>query len=726
MRQLFFLSIVLLAMPVLAAPPTEQMLQKIRDAAPAQAPAQPAKPRKVLIFHRPAGFRHSSIETGAAAIKILGEKPGAFLADATDDPGAFSAANLEKYDAICLLNVTGNFLDTDEQKKAMIDFVKSGKGIIGIHSATDAFYDWPEYGQMMGGYFDGHPWNAGDTVTLKVDEPGHPINKAFSGKPFTVTDEIYQFKPEPYSRRSLRVLTSLDTSRTNMDKPGLKRGKDGDYAVSWIRTFGQGRVFYCSLGHREDIYWNPTVLAHYLAGIQFALGDLQADAAPSQPQSAAIHADEKLTAAERLFDDGQREKAAAIYRELFESDQPEHVRIAALRGLASSSNDGIQVLVDQLQGQDRATKLAAARMLQEVRDPRATQAILTALGAASPPVQAVLADALAARGDKTAAPAVAKLAASSDDVARLAAVKALGKLGGPEQVDLLAGLAARSKGELRDAARASLATLRGPDVNGKIVAGALSGGSDPAVIVEFVRALGERQADEAVPQLLELARSPQSVVRRETFRVLGQLAGPEHLEPLLGLLIHETDTGVLPFAERAALSVAQRGSERNAAIATIGSAAASAQGLGRAALLRLLSTLGGDAALRIVRADLSSSSSEIREAAARAMANWPGPEAAPDLLDLAQTGEGTVKVLALRGYIRLAGQTQDPAARLDMYRRAMALAERPDEKRLVLAGLSELATADALKLAKLVSTDPAVKTEAQQAIQKIEQSLAAR
>jgi type 1 glutamine amidotransferase/HEAT repeat protein len=156
-------------------------------------------------------------------------------------------------------------------------YIKTGKGIAGIHAATDCFYKWEEFGAMMGGYFDGHPWN--EQVTLKLDDPEHPVNAAFGGKPFVVADEIYQFK-DPYSRDNVRVLLSLDPSGTNMAKNGMKRD-DGDYAVSWVREYGRGRLFYCSLGHRHEIFWNTPVLEHYLAGIQWALGDLDGDATPN-------------------------------------------------------------------------------------------------------------------------------------------------------------------------------------------------------------------------------------------------------------------------------------------------------------------------------------------------------------------------------------------------------------------------------------------------------------
>jgi type 1 glutamine amidotransferase len=189
----------------------------------------------------------------------------------------FKPESLNTFDAVCFNNTTGELFEDATLKQALLDFIRGGKGIVGIHAATDCFYNWPEFGALMGGYFDGHPWN--ETVTVKLDEPGHPVNAAFGGKPFEIADEIYQFK-EPYTRHALRVLLRLDTDKTNMTRDGIKR-TDKDFAVSWVRNYGLGRLFYCSLGHREEIFCNPAVLGHYLAGIQFALGDLPADATPS-------------------------------------------------------------------------------------------------------------------------------------------------------------------------------------------------------------------------------------------------------------------------------------------------------------------------------------------------------------------------------------------------------------------------------------------------------------
>jgi type 1 glutamine amidotransferase len=254
-----------------------EFLAKIRAAAPAQAPAKPAQPRHLLIYTACKGFKHESIPYGTAALEILGQKTGAFDTTVSDDPAVFAPDSLKRFDGVCFNNTTGELFEDRALKQSLLDWLKSGKGVIGVHAATDCFYKWPEYGELMGGYFDGHPWN--ETVAVKIDDPNHPVNAAFGGKGFEVADEIYQFK-DPYSRARLRVLLSLDTGKTDRTKPGIKR-EDKDFAVSWVHNYGLGRVFYCSLGHRNEIFTTPAILQHYLAGIQFALGDLPADATPS-------------------------------------------------------------------------------------------------------------------------------------------------------------------------------------------------------------------------------------------------------------------------------------------------------------------------------------------------------------------------------------------------------------------------------------------------------------
>ncbi|MEM1085078.1 MAG: ThuA domain-containing protein [Verrucomicrobiota bacterium] len=252
--------------------------EKIGEALPADAFAKPKQPRKLLVFARTAGFRHASIPTGKVAMVEMGEKTGAFEAVISDDLANFEPGTIDQFDAILFLNTTQNVFKGAEDEKRLQDslmkFIKGGKGFVGIHAATDTLYNWPEYGEMMNGYFNGHPWNAGTRVHIKV-EPGqeeHPLVAMFGGEPLEFKEEIYQLK-DPYDSSKVEMLLRLDPEKSDKVK-GIKR-TDNDFGVAWARNWGEGRVFYCSLGHNHDIYWHPKVLRHYLAGIQWAIGDYE-------------------------------------------------------------------------------------------------------------------------------------------------------------------------------------------------------------------------------------------------------------------------------------------------------------------------------------------------------------------------------------------------------------------------------------------------------------------
>jgi type 1 glutamine amidotransferase len=255
----------------------QEDLRRIRAAAPAEAPAKPKTPRKLLVYSRATHYRHDSIPWGAQAIRILGEKTGAYVALLSDDPAMFDRDKLGQFDAVLFNNNCQSGIEAPMRRENLLTFVRGGRGLVGIHSASHS-PDWPEFIDMLGGFSVNHPWNAGSKVVVKIEDPNHPVAKPLGRQFFVITDEIFQFRD--YSRQTLRVLASLDTERTDMAKPGIFR-TDGDFGLSWVRSYGKGRVFYCEFGHQKEVYWNPTILRHYLAGIQFALGDLQADTTPS-------------------------------------------------------------------------------------------------------------------------------------------------------------------------------------------------------------------------------------------------------------------------------------------------------------------------------------------------------------------------------------------------------------------------------------------------------------
>ena len=297
-RRLLSSGLVLFAVALVACRPgtgAEDPKQPEKALASVKVRVEPKQQRMVLIFTHAAGFRHGSIPVGANAVRFLGRETGAFDSLVSDDPAMFEPERLREFDAIVLVNTTGDWLlpklekgqqltadakqereaTLQRRRQALLDFVSGGKGLAGFHAASDGHYSWKEFGQLIGGYFDGHPWH--QKIGVSLTEPKHTLLSAFKGQGFEITDEIYQFK-DPYSRDRLRVLLTVDN---NSIDAGKGKRQDRDYAIAWIQQYGQGRVFYSSLGHREEIYGNPAVMQFYLDGIQYAIGDLSADATPS-------------------------------------------------------------------------------------------------------------------------------------------------------------------------------------------------------------------------------------------------------------------------------------------------------------------------------------------------------------------------------------------------------------------------------------------------------------
>ena len=373
--------------------PCAKDVEAMRAALPDTPPAKPQKPRRILSLGHAAGFVHSSIPLAARTIEELGEKTGAWRATTTYDPADINAENLKQYDALFLVSTTGEFLDdpkdpavTASRRSALLEFVRSGKGLAAIHAATDSYHGnpkggggramsndpvaaakedaaraartmarvivthgdkngdgnvsreeltpladswfdqidpgkagrlnkrdfdrafaafmpapaqregaggrgpyvnaalWPEFNRMIGGWFK-HHWNDPQLIVVKIDDPKSPINAPFNGKPFEIRDETYTFPMESWSRQNVHVLTSVDYSKMSEEdkahEPASSRRTDGDYGLCWIRREGKGRVFYEAHGHHERVYAIRPMLEHILAGVQYALGDLQADDSPS-------------------------------------------------------------------------------------------------------------------------------------------------------------------------------------------------------------------------------------------------------------------------------------------------------------------------------------------------------------------------------------------------------------------------------------------------------------
>ena len=294
------LGIVLLLTVAAAAQLTDAQARRIEAAVPTEASVTPNKPRRVLIWNTPfmeqSPHKGYSIPQAQYAMRLLGQRTGAFQPVVSDDVAMYRPEHIKRFDAIIMNNSSGAWIrpteaDLDKFKddgadidalekrlrQSLLDYVKNGGGIVAYHHAIGGNNHWPEFKELIGAGYWGHPWN--EEVGVKLDDPDHPLLKTFGGKGFRIAEEVFQFQ-DPYSRDQVRVLLSLDTATTNMTVPWIHR-TDDDFALAWIKRYGQGRVFYGAIGHRTEIWWNPKVLRFYLDGIQFAAGDLEADATPS-------------------------------------------------------------------------------------------------------------------------------------------------------------------------------------------------------------------------------------------------------------------------------------------------------------------------------------------------------------------------------------------------------------------------------------------------------------
>lgn len=247
----------------------------------APAFAQP-KRKKILAIGAVEGFQHDAVSHGLATIWKIGQDTGLFDTYIRTDTQLITkkkltgnAKNLDFFDAV-LFYTTGE-LEMDAQQKAdLLSFVRDdGKGFLGAHSAIDTFYEWPEYGEMTGGYFDLHPWNQFQAPVI-VEDRDNPIVQHFPAT-FSILDEIYQVKN--YSRDRVRVLMRLDASKIDLANKNIRR-TDKDFAVTWIRNYGKGRVFYSTFGHREDAWNRPDVQKMWIEAIKWTVGMTQADATP--------------------------------------------------------------------------------------------------------------------------------------------------------------------------------------------------------------------------------------------------------------------------------------------------------------------------------------------------------------------------------------------------------------------------------------------------------------
>lgn len=247
--------------------------------------------KHILVIGETKGFEHDSVTDAMIAIANMGKKSGLWDTEIRTDTELLTkkdlgrnAKNLNYFDCLVFASTTGE-LDMDaSQKKDMMSFIKDdGKCFVGIHAALDTNYTWPEYGEMIGGWFDQHPWGTFEAPIIN-EQPNFPAVRHFP-KEFVKYDEIYQ--PKDWSRDKVNVLLSLDSSKLDYSNNPRIHRKDHDFPVAWVKMYGKGRVFYSTLGHTEESWQDPDIRKMYFEAIKWALGMTEGSVAshPKPPAS---------------------------------------------------------------------------------------------------------------------------------------------------------------------------------------------------------------------------------------------------------------------------------------------------------------------------------------------------------------------------------------------------------------------------------------------------------
>jgi HEAT repeat protein len=446
-------------------------------------------------------------------------------------------------------------------------------------------------------------------------------------------------------------------------------------------------------------------------------------------QRAAI-LDGLLAAANQELADGRRDDAAAVFSKLSTTAAPDSVRAAAYRGMIAAANPGraVELVRAALAGRDGALQMAALEMSRGLNGPEATRVLCESAVKAAPSLKVALIEALRQRGDPAAAPSLTAMVTSPDETVRVAAVAGLGELGDNTAVPLLLEAAGSSFEVKARAGRQALLVLNRGEVTRTLISMLTSG--KPAARTEVARALAGRGDKGASASLIAATRVNQEPVRGALFTALGQLAEPQDIPALVGLVAEAKDDAVRDQA-RDALSAAclrlQGGGLRVDAKPIVeGIAGANPQA--RGALLQAGSVLADERLRAALRSSLSDPDRDVREAAARALCETRDPGLLPDLLNLAKESSGPAqRVPAVRGYVRLVTATENvplsPAERVKALKEILPAA-RAEERWAILAGLAKLTDPAALALAEAMLDDPATRAEAVQAVTQIASGLA--
>lgn len=575
-----------------------------------------------------------------------------------------------------------------------------------------------------------------DALNTKL--PPRAVACLLGGLEITGTDEtiepvaaLLDSDDEIARERARRVLQAnpADEAAEHL-RTALKGATDTSRRIALINTLGARRdkgsldlLIKCARDESEDVRTEAVQALARLEDTEAVDVIAEASHKVTTPRTWLKTVSSYLSLADSLAEKGDRALALKMYKKLLNA--PGQVQCAAVIGLGRAGGPAqlphlFKILKSdnpQLQG---AARSALALMPVEVL----TAAVSQKTGKITPKVKVELLNVLADHGDSTVLPTLIKTSSDDNKDVRIAAYRGMGRLGDSDAIDTL--LAAVSKTEVTelDAVRTAITSIPGTAVDNAIVEA--MDGAPSHELITLIRLLGERSAHSAVSALIKAASHKDDAVRTEAIKALGVFAGQPALKPLLELLV-KADSRDIPQITESLASIRDRVENADVVASAISEVMPSVGTPARCELLRVLGPCGGDTALGELRKALASGDSKITEAALHALADWPDAKPAPALLKVAgETKKLLHKVLALRAYVRMVGlPTERPVGKtLKMYKDAMQIAERPNEKKLVLGGIGDVSDVRALQMVEPCLSDEALQVEAAVATIKIAKAIA--
>jgi HEAT repeat protein len=492
-------------------------------------------------------------------------------------------------------------------------------------------------------------------------------------------------------------------------------------------------------GEAESVSWLPPFLlgtepaasaaatALGRIGNDEALAALEGALDKVKPETRPAVCEGLLRCADRQIQIGQRIRAIAIYRSLFDTSDLEPVRTAAYAGLIRCADDrGFDLIVAALDGDDVAAVHAALPLAVNLSHPGATEAFIRLLPETSRTRQVALLALLESRGDRTALPAIATAARSQYPEVRAGAIAAMGALGDASCIDLLIEAATSPDAVAQTAARQALTVLRGDEVTAALTIALGSAKSDAQT--EIARALSARADSAAVPALLDLVGNGESASLRAAIQALGQLVDGSHMNSLIRLLIDSKTQSARDQIRGLFQSLVDRSPDpRQLDLRPILDGLTGGITEVRLALLPVSVLFIDDRIHAAVRSALQDSNAAVRDAAARALCESSDPALLPDMIALArQAMDPGLRSLAIHGSLRLATDNEIALAkqqRIHALTEIFPLGNRPEDRRRILSGLARVPDASTLRLAEQACAEPAVRPEAELACLQIARAL---